>query len=204
MSKETTKAILLETGKQLFLAKGYSSTGIEAVVQAAGVPKGSFYYYFGSKEEFGLQVIDRFAEEARANFERCQGDTSLPPLGRFRRYFEEACARLEVQECRTGCLVGNLSQEMAAQSEAFRVRLEEIFEGIIDRYVAGLKGAVEAGEIPPGQDLRALAEFCLSSWQGAILRAKTARSIRPIRTFIDIVFGSLLKMPENAGVVMKT
>jgi len=204
MSKESTRTILLETGKLLFLARGYSSTGIEAVVQAAGVPKGSFYYYFGSKEEFGLQVLDRFAEEARANFERCVADTSVSPIGRFRRYFEEACVRLESQECRTGCLVGNLSQEMAAQSEVFRSRLEEIFEGIRDRYVDGLKVAEEAGEIPPGQDLRALAEFCLGSWQGAILRAKTARSTRPIRTFIDIVFGSILTMPEKAVIESET
>ncbi len=204
MSKETTRTLLLETGRQLFLARGYSSTGIEAVVQAAGVPKGSFYYYFGSKEEFGLQVLDRFAEEVRANFERCLGDTSVPPIGRFRRYFEEACVRLESQECRTGCLVGNLSQEMAAQSEAFRIRLEEIFESIIDRYVEGLKVAEEAGEIPRGQDLRALAEFCLGSWQGAILRAKSARSTRPIRTFIEILFGSILAKPEAAVIDSKT
>jgi TetR/AcrR family transcriptional repressor of nem operon len=149
-------------------------------------------------------VLDRFAEDVRANFERCLGDTDLSPIGRFRRYFEEVCVRLESQECRTGCLVGNLSQEMAAQSEAFRIRLEEIFEGIRDRYVEGLKDAEEAGEIPPGQDLRALAEFCLSSWQGAILRAKTARSTRPIRTFIDIVFGSLLTMPEPTVIGSET
>ena len=141
MSKETTRTlILLETGKQLFLAKGYSSTGIEAVVQAAGVPKGSFYYYFGSKEEFGLQVIDRFAEEARANFERCQGEhepaaaRAVPALT-SRRSAARARSR---RSARTGCLVGNLSQEMAAQSEAFRIRLEEIFEGVIDQSYAAV------------------------------------------------------------------
>src|SRR5580704_12038005 len=117
MSKETTRTILLETGKLLFLARGYSNTGIEAVVQAAGVPKGSFYYYFGSKEEFGLQVLNRFADDVRANFERCLGNTSLRPMERFRCYFEEVCSRLEAEQCRHGCLVGNLSQEMAAQSE---------------------------------------------------------------------------------------
>jgi TetR/AcrR family transcriptional repressor of nem operon len=196
MSKETTKTILLETGRRLFLEKGYSNTGIEAVVQAAGVPKGSFYYYFGSKEEFGLRVLDRFADEARANFERCLGNTNVRPLERFRCYFEEVRSRLEAEECRHGCLVGNLSQEMAAQSEVFRVRLKEIFEGMLERYVEGLKVAQEAGEIPAGQDLRELAEFCLSSWQGAILRAKATRSTQPIRTFIDVVFGSLLKTTE--------
>lgn len=93
---------------------------------------------------------------------------------------------------------------MAAQSEAFRIKLEEIFEGIRDRYVDGLKVAEQAGEISPGQDLQAVAEFCLSSWQGAILRAKSARSTRPIRTFIDIVFGSFLTVPEKGVVESKT
>jgi TetR/AcrR family transcriptional repressor of nem operon len=145
-------------------------------------------------------VLDRFAQEARGNFERCLEDSSVRPLERFRRYFEEACTRFELQDCRHGCLVGNLSQELAAQSEAFRVRLEEIFEAILDRYVEGLKVAEKAGEIAPGQDLRALAEFCLSSWQGAILRAKAARSSRPIRTFINFVFGSVLRTPEKTVV----
>jgi TetR/AcrR family transcriptional repressor of nem operon len=198
MSKETTQTILLDTGRKLFLEKGYSNTGIEAVVQAAGVPKGSFYYYFGSKEEFGLRVLDRFADEARANFERCLGNSNLGPLERFRCYYEEVCGRLEAEGCRHGCLVGNLSQEMAAQSEVFRIRLKEIFDGILQRYVEGLREAQEAGELPAGQDLQELAEFCLSSWQGAILRAKAARSTQPIRTFIDVVFGSLLKTSEPA------
>jgi TetR/AcrR family transcriptional repressor of nem operon len=199
MSRETTRAILLETGKQIFLEKGYSNTGIEAVVQAARVPKGSFYYYFGSKEEFGLAVLDRFADEVRSNYERCLGDTSLPPLGRLRRYFEDACGRIEEHQCRHGCLVGTLSQEMAAQSEVFRARLDEIFETILARYVDGLRAAELAGEIEPGQDLRQLAEFCLSSWQGAILRARTARSTRPIRTFIDVLFSVVLNPPTRVS-----
>src|SRR3954447_19593896 len=128
MSKESTKTVLLEAGKSVFLAKGYNNSGIEAILHAAGVPKGSFYYYFASKEDFGLQVLNRFAEEIGANFERCLGNTNLPPLQRLRSYFEEVCVRLESQQCRNGCLVGNLSQEMADQSEAFRTRLEEIFE----------------------------------------------------------------------------
>src|SRR3954465_14067229 len=123
MSKESTKTVLLETGKSVFLAKGYNNSGIEAILHAAGVPKGSFYYYFVSKEDFGLQVLNRFAEEIQDNFERSLGDTTLPPLERLKRYFEDVCIRLEARECRNGCLVGNLSQELADQSEAFRVRL---------------------------------------------------------------------------------
>jgi len=192
MSKETTKTLLLETGKRCFLERGYNNSGIEAILQAAGVPKGSFYYYFGSKEDFGLQVLNRFADGVRENFERCLGQEHLSPLGRLRCYFEEVCVRLESQQCRNGCLVGNLSQELADQSEAFRSRLEEIFEEIRDRYAECLRLAQEAGELSADLDVDALAEFCLASWQGAILRAKAARSIRPIRTFIDLLFGIVL------------
>ena len=192
----STKTILLETGKQFFLERGYNGSGIEAILQAVGVPKGSFYHYFSSKEDFALQVLDRFAEDIRANFERCQANRGGTPLARLRCYFEEAVTRLESRQCRNGCLVGNLSQELADQSEAFRERLEKIFEETSERYAMCLKEAQEAGEIPPDWDVHALAEFCLSSWQGAILRAKAARSTRPIRTFIDILFGSVLRATD--------
>jgi len=195
--KQTTKSILLETGQRIFLERGYNNSGIETIVQAAGVPKGSFYHYFASKEDFGLQVLDRFAEDILANFERCLGDANLSPLERLRCYFEQGCVRLESRQCRNGCLVGNLSQELADQSEAFRSRLEAIFQTWRDRYAECLKNAKAPGEIAPDLDVMALAEFCLSSWQGAILSAKASRSVIPIRTFIDILFGHVLRTPET-------
>jgi TetR/AcrR family transcriptional repressor of nem operon len=199
MSKETTKGLLLETGKRFFLERGYNNSGIDPILQAAGVPKGSFYHYFRNKEDFGLQVLDRFAEDSRVNFERCLRDKGLRPLEQLRRYFEEVCNRLEARQCRNGCMVGNLSQELADQSEAFRARLEEIFESWRDRYAECLKIAQEAGEIPADLDVDELAEFCLSGWQGAILRAKAARSVDPIRNFIHILFGSVLRAPETTS-----
>ena len=155
-------------------------------MQAAGVPKGSFYYYFGSKEDFGLQVLNRFAETSDGRTSTAiLGDTSLGPLERLRRLGEATCERLESQQCRNGCLVGNLSQEMADQSEAFRARLEEIFRGWSERYADCLREAQEAGEIRGRPRRRELAEFWLNSWQGAVLRAKTIRSTVPLRTFLN-------------------
>lgn len=199
MAKETTRASLLEAGMRVFLEKGYNHAGIEAILQEAGVPKGSFYYYFSSKEDFGLQVIERFADCYRAEIDRHLGDTSISPLDRLRRYVEAACERIETQACRNGCLVGNLSQEMAAQSEVFRTRLEEIFEEWVDRYAACLQEAQDAGEIAPHLDPRVLAEFWLNGWQGAVLRAKTTRSTAPLRNFLNIMFGSLLQVPMPAA-----
>jgi TetR/AcrR family transcriptional repressor of nem operon len=85
-----------------------------------------------------------------------------------------------------------LSQELADQSEAFRARLEEIFESWVDRYAECLVEAQAAGEIPAEVDVRELAEFWLNSWQGAILRTKTMQSTAPLRTFVDVVLGNVL------------
>jgi TetR/AcrR family transcriptional repressor of nem operon len=82
---------------------------------------------------------------------------------------------------------------MADQSEIFRARLEEIFEGWIERIGECLAEAQRMGEIPGQFDPRELAEFWLSSWQGAVLRAKTSRSTRPLRTSLNIMFGHILQ-----------
>jgi TetR/AcrR family transcriptional repressor of nem operon len=193
MSKETTKNALLEAGRRVFLEKGYNNAGIDAILGEAGVPKGSFYYYFPSKEEFGLQVLNRFAARHEADLDRFLGDTGLRPVERLRRLVGATIERLESQQCRNGCLIGNLSQEMADQSEAFRVRLEVVFRGWSARYAACLKEAQDAGEIAAGLDVNELAEFLLASWQGAILRAKTMRSTAPLRTFLNLIFGFVLK-----------
>jgi TetR/AcrR family transcriptional repressor of nem operon len=192
--KESTKSHLIETGKKIFLEKGYGNAGIEGILQAAGVPKGSFYYYFKSKEDFGLQVLDSFGATYHETLAKFLDDESLSPLDRLRHFFEARIERLESQECRSGCLVGNLSQEMADHSEAFRLRLEEIFEGSVDRLVGTLRQAQEAAEISTHLDVRELAEFWLNSWQGAILRAKTMRSTAPLRTFMNVVFNAVLQV----------
>jgi TetR/AcrR family transcriptional repressor of nem operon len=193
MGKETTKANLLEAGKRIFLEKGYNHSGIEAILQTAGVPKGSFYYYFESKEDFGVQVLNHFAGTYDAELGRYLGDSRLSPLERLRRYSESVCERLESRRCRNGCLVGNLSQELADQSERFRTRLEEIFEGWVDRYADCLREAQVLGEIPVHLDVHELAEFWLNSWQGAVLRAKTNRSTAPLRTFLNMMFVYVLQ-----------
>jgi TetR/AcrR family transcriptional repressor of nem operon len=193
MSNERTKDGLLEAGKRIFLERGYNHAGIELILQAVGVPKGSFYHYFDSKEDFGLQVLNRFAEGHNADLDRYLGDHRFSPLERLRRLVEARCERLESQECRNGCLVGNLSQEMAGQNEAFRSRLGEIFRGWADRYAACLKEAQDAGEISDEFDAGELAEFWMNSWQGAVLRAKTIRSTVPLRTFLNLMLAFIVK-----------
>lgn len=193
MARESTKQRLLDVGKQAFLEKGYGNSGIETILQAAGVPKGSFYYYFDSKEDFGLKVLDRFAECYDDLMDRTLGDESLSPLDRFRRYFEGQADRFDEDHCRKGCLIGNLSQELAAHSEAFRVKLEEIFRHWEDRYAECLLLARDRGEIDPVLPVRELAELWLNGWQGSMLRAKSSRSSAPLRSYLAIMFQHVLR-----------
>ncbi len=197
MSKETTRDALLEAGRRIFLERGYNHSGIEAILQVAGVPRGSFYYYFENKEDFGLQVLDRFVDRFTAEIDRHLSDPNLSPLERLRRLSESTCEKLESQQCRNGCLVGNLSQELADQNEAFRVRLEEIFLGWAERFATCIRQAQAVGEISDRIDARELADFWLNAWQGSILRAKTLRSTAPLRTFVHVMFGFVIGLPSR-------
>ena len=192
MARGQTKERLLDIGRDVFLELGYHHAGIEAILQAAGVPKGSFYNYFQSKEDFGLQVIDHFAACHDAELDRSLGNAGVSPAERIRSYFEVVIAHLEAGECRRGCLIGNLSQEMAAQSETFRARLEEVFSRWVDRFADCLRQAHAAGQLTSDEDAATVAEFWLNSWQGAILRAKIMRSTAPLRTFLRMTLDRLL------------
>ena len=73
MGKQETKSSLLEHGVQLMLGRGYHSTGIHDLLVTAGVPKGSFYHHFKNKEDFGLQVMGRYADDGYAEIDRVLG-----------------------------------------------------------------------------------------------------------------------------------
>lgn len=193
MKDTTAKQALLEAGRRFIITKGYNHTGLQEVLQAAGVPKGSFYHYFTSKEDFGMHVLNRYVETHDALLGRLLADETLTPLMRLRRYFEVSCAHIVALQHSEGCMVGNLSQELADQNQAFRVRLAQILESWSDRLAECLTQAQQAGEIPADLDPRLTAEFCLNSWEGAILRAKVMKSAAPLDTFLHLIFDSLLR-----------
>jgi TetR/AcrR family transcriptional repressor of nem operon len=173
--------------------QGYNATGIDAVLKQAGVPKGSFYHYFGSKEDFGLAVIDCFVDRYDLYLASFLEDKSLSPVERIRRYFEAGLAKLSDSHCSRGCLIGNLGQELADQSEIFRERLDRIFQSWTGRFTVCLKEAEQKGELASACDPSVIAGFLLSGWEGAILRAKVMKSPQPLEDFITTVFSTILK-----------
>ena len=193
MKSRDTYADLIQTGTEIIAQQGFSATGIEAVLKTARVPKGSFYHYFKSKEEFGLAVIDAFAERLEQRLQTFLDDPEVGPLDRIRNFLENALARLQQTQCTKGCLIGNLGQELADVNERFRSRLEEVFVLWKERFADCLKEAQAKGQLAADADPEQVAGFILASWEGAILRSKVMKSTQPMRDFIDIAFSSVLR-----------
>ena len=193
MEKKDIRAEIISKGTEMISLRGYNATGIDALVKKAGVPKGSFYHYFGSKEEFGLAVINRFAERYEQRLDTFLNDEEVSPTNRIRNYLESGLSRLEQNQCSKGCLIGNLGQELADQNERFRARLDEIFGSWKERLAACVREAQLAGELAPDLDSGVIAGFILSGWEGAILRSKVMRSPQPLRDFIETLFALVLK-----------
>jgi TetR/AcrR family transcriptional repressor of nem operon len=193
MEKKDTRTDIVRIGTDMIARQGFNATGIDAVLKLAGVPKGSFYHYFASKEEFGLTVIDRFAGLFDQRLDAFLGDEEVTPLNRIRNFMESGLARLTQNHCTKGCLIGNLGQELADQNERFRERLDEIFRGWKERFAACLREAQAAGELAAVMEPETLAGFILSGWEGAILRAKVMKSPQPVRDFIEILFATILR-----------
>jgi TetR/AcrR family transcriptional regulator, transcriptional repressor for nem operon len=198
---QDTREILLEVGNTLFMERGYAGTGLQDILRGAGVPKGSFYHHFGSKEEFGLQLVERFAAVGLAELERRLAEETLPHLQRLRRFFEAAVEGLGQQGCcRGGCLMGTLGHELANVSEPIRQRVTALFRRWQGRIEGCLRSAQEAGELPGESDPAQLAAYCLLAWEGALQQMKIQRDTAPLRVFLAVTFGPLLAgTPASAG-----
>ena len=192
-AKVTTKAALVDAGTRLILEQGYHQTGIQDVLQAAGVPKGSFYYYFPSKEAFAREVIAQFAAAYLARLEQYLGDTTARPLTRLRRHHEDLLARFERRGCRGGCLIGNLSQELADHHPRVRAQLDAVLTSWRARYAQLFREAQAVGDLRADRDPEALADFYLDSFEGALLRAKVSKSPAPLRLFLTCMFDGVLQ-----------
>lgn len=178
-----TRELLIRAGLEALTEKGFSATGIDEVLKRVGVPKGSFYHYFDSKEAFGAELIDRYASYFAYKLDRHFNDQSRKPLDRLSAFVEDARGGMARHDFRRGCLIGNLGQEMAALPESFRARLNAVFCDWERRLACCLETAKEAGEIPAVVDCAQQATFFWIGWEGAVLRAKLERSAKPLEIF---------------------
>ncbi len=191
--KKDTKANILEIGAQIVHQKGFNATGIQEVLNAAGVPKGSFYFYFKSKEEFGLQLIDYFSNFLLSKMKELLNAENVAPLDKLWNYFEWFRSYFEQNNFTGGCPIGNLAQEMGDLNDSFREKLKSVLDKMKTNIVQCLEEARQQGDLSPALDIFNLSDFIVSSWQGALLQMKVMKTTAPVRNFERILFDSLLK-----------
>ena len=196
-----TRAALITAGTHLILEKGYNNCGLEEILKEAKVHKGSFYHFFKSKEDFGLQVVAEYAAMRLASLDEQLNNLDVRPLARLRRFFELSALRHQSLGYRKGCLFGNLGQEMADHSEVFRTRLEEVLTEYRLKIARCFREAQQVGDLRADFDADRLAGFCLNSWEGALLRMKVAKSYEPLDDFLFVMFETVLKngSPSDTG-----
>lgn len=183
----STKQRLLDAGLAMLLEHGYHDLGIQALLDATGTPKGSFYHHFEDKEDFALQVIDEYMKNVHAGLDACLGEKNLPPLKRVRRFFEQTQEHYR-REGYMGCLLGGLGQELSGVSDVFRRKVEGCFAEIARRLAACLEEARKRGDIPPGSDARRMAGLLVDCWEGAALRSRLRGTPAPLSAMLDFYF----------------
>ncbi|WP_395827079.1 TetR family transcriptional regulator C-terminal domain-containing protein [Collimonas sp.] len=183
-----TRATLLETGLKLFAEQGYNGTGIKEIVDAAGVPKGSFYNYFKSKEDFGGEVISHYANGFATNWSKYFAEGPEEPLAALRYTYERLIRYHEQCEVKAGCLLGNFAAEMAESSEVCRIMLQQVVSGWRASFVSYLRQAQADGSVRTDLSAEQLADFFWNGWEGALLRMKIERSTAPVRACVTLMF----------------
>src|ERR1700692_3611172 len=140
MARPSTKEQIVQAGLKILLDKGFNGVGVQEITETAGVPKGSFYNHFESKEALGGEIVERYGADATRR--QVLLDKSLPALARLRGHFEGLNNLFVKSKFERGCLLGNFSAELSNQSAVIRERLAE--PGA--RSSGEIEGARAAGE----------------------------------------------------------
>ncbi|WP_326835334.1 TetR/AcrR family transcriptional regulator [Amycolatopsis rhabdoformis] len=172
VAKAETRKTLLDAARRIVLAKGYAAVGINEVLADAGVPKGSFYHWFSSKDAFGEAMMKSYFDDYFATMDRIVAQrekSSAEHLMQYWQYFYDTQA---ADDCQGGCLVVKLGAEIADLSEAMRVTTKSGTAEIVDRIERMITDGITDGSVSVVDTPRATAESLYDLWLGASMIAK--------------------------------
>src|SRR5688572_23865339 len=185
-----TKQRLLDAALYLLLERGYSGLGVQDVLDETGIPKGSFYHHFESKQDMALQAVDLYTAIGHTLLDDCLRPDGRPALERVRGFFERL-AEFYGKQGYLGCLLGGLGQELAAVNDLFCRKIEACISSLADRIAEALEDARREGDLAADTDTRELANVLINAGEGAALRSRRLRSPAPLHG----VLGSCLGAP---------
>lgn len=174
-----TRQGILNTAHRIVGAKGFSGVGLNEILAAAGVPKGSFYHYFGSKEAFGEALLADYFEEYLADIDATLAEPGLSHAERLMNYWRKWQATQGSIDYQRKCLAVKLAAEVSDLSEPMRLALKAGTAGIMDRVASAIEAGVAEGSLTVDDGPRATAETLYHLWLGASLMAKIERTDAP-------------------------
>jgi TetR/AcrR family transcriptional repressor of nem operon len=183
MPRPSVREQLVAAAVECFHARGFNGTGIQDIARTAGVPKGSVYNHFASKEALAAEVMERYAASRRLEM---LDDGALAPVPRLRAHFGYLAADLEGASFELGCMFGNFGTELSNQSETLRGAVDARLELWTSAVVRVLAEAREGGALATPLPADRLGLFLVDAWEGAVLRAKVTRSREPLDAFFDV------------------
>jgi TetR/AcrR family transcriptional regulator, transcriptional repressor for nem operon len=187
MPRESVKELIVAAAVEALHRKGFNGTSVQDITDAATVPKGSFYNHFESKEELAVAALDRYWQGVLDGL-RPLSDAKISPVDRLKKYFRSLGERGRAREYRTGCMIGNLSTEMADQSDMVRERLAVVLAAWTRAIESCVREAQADGSMRRDLDARTIAAFLLNAWEGAVMRSKVDRDAASLATFEDVAF----------------
>jgi len=192
MSKISNKDKILANGLKVVLERGYVGASVRDIVEAAGVPQGSFTNHFASKEAFSLEILDRYFATNRVVIAETLRNEALSPLKRVRAYIDASMSAIKSHGLKNGCLVGNFAAEASDHSEIIRKRLSAIYTEVREAVTDSLKAAVRDGELPKSFKTSEVATFIVTGLQGAWLVSKVERDLAFAENYKKILFSTVL------------
>ncbi|WP_197382744.1 TetR/AcrR family transcriptional regulator [Mycolicibacterium mengxianglii] len=175
-AKADTRQTILDTAERLMVQKGYSAVGLTEVLTTAGVPKGSFYHYFSSKDAFGEAMLQKYFTDYLANMDRIIATPGASGAEQLMTYWQQFYDKQKVDDCQGRCLVVKLAAEVADLSEPMRLTLQQGTAGIIDRLERMLAAGVADHSVSLEFEPALAANSLYGAWVGASVLAKVNRS----------------------------
>ena len=192
MTRISNRDKIVANGLQVMLERGYVGASVRDIVEAAGVPQGSFTNHFASKEAFSLEILDLYFSNSRVVIGETLRNDALPPLKRLRAFIDANINVIRSHDPKNGCLVGNFAAEASDHSEIIRKRVSEIYAELREAIAYCLKAAVKAGELSKNLKINEVANFIATGLQGAWLVSKVERDLAFAENFKKILFATVL------------
>lgn len=184
-----TKIALIRSGVEVMTTHGYINANIESILKKVGVPKGSFYHYFKSKEEFGKAILDYYNSFFTHKLMQHLQNTDIPSaLERINAFYSDAKINMAKYHFNRGCLVGELMQDESLLPKDYPVLLNNILHHWQQQIANCLQQAQQQHEINSYQDCTKLAYFFWLGWEGAVSRAKLVKNSASLDIFIEQFF----------------